>query len=189
MVMRSMKVRRVKKDRRNLRKYDGLKYGWLKDAEKFLLLLFLVFLVFRFVIGVSFVKGDSMEPTLHSGEPVLYVRLYKEYKAGDVVSVKIPSGEYYVKRVIAAAGDTIDIRDGNVYVNDKLLKEDYIQGETNEQEGIVNYPLTLEKGQVFIMGDNRSVSMDSRTFGVVGERQIKGKLLLHAGKFYIRKVE
>lgn len=187
--MRSMKVRRVKKDRRNLRKYDGLKYGWLKDAEKFLLLLFLVFLVFRFVIGVSFVKGDSMESTLHSGEPVLYVRLYKEYKAGDVVSVKIPSGEYYVKRVIAAAGDTIDIHDGNVYVNGKLLNEPYIQGETNTQDGIVQYPMTLKKGQVFIMGDNREVSMDSRTFGVVGERQIKGKLLFHAGKFYIRKVE
>ena len=179
----------MKKDRKNHRKYDGLKYGWLKDAEKFLLLLVVVFLVFRFVIGVSFVKGDSMEPTLQNGEPVLYIRLYPEYQSGDVVSVKIPSGEYYVKRVIAAAGDTIDIHDGNVYVNGKLLNEPYIQGETNTQDGIVQYPMTLKKGQVFIMGDNREVSMDSRTFGVVGERQIKGKLLFHAGKFYIRKVE
>lgn len=187
--MRFMKRKQMKKDRKNHRKYDGLKYGWLKDAEKFLLLLVVVFLVFRFVIGVSFVKGDSMEPTLQNGEPVLYIRLYPEYQSGDVVSVKIPSGEYYVKRVIAAAGDTIDIHDGNVYVNGKLLNEPYIQGETNTQDGIVQYPMTLKKGQVFIMGDNREVSMDSRTFGVVGERQIKGKLLFHAGKFYIRKVE
>lgn len=178
----------MKKDRRAFRKYDGMKYGWLKDAEKFLLLLFVVFLVFRFVIGVSFVKGDSMEPTLHSGEFVLYTRILPEYKNGDVVSVKVPSGEYYVKRVIAMAGDTVDIRDGNVYVNGKVLEEPYVNGKTEKQEGAVEYPMTLEEGQVFILGDNREESTDSRTFGVVGERQIKGKLVLHAGKYYIRRI-
>ncbi len=178
----------MKKDRRAFRKYDGMKYGWLKDAEKFLLLLLLVFLVFRFVIGVSFVKGDSMEPTLHDGEFVLYTRISSEYKTGDVVSVKIPSGEYYVKRVIAMAGDTVDIRNGKVYVNGEILEEPYANGRTKEQEGVVEYPMTLEEGQVFILGDNREKSIDSRTFGVVGERQIKGKLVLHAGKYYIRRI-
>lgn len=178
----------MKKDGRVFRKYDGMKYGWLKDAEKFLLLLLVVFLVFRFVIGVSFVKGDSMEPTLHNGEFVLYMRISPEYKVGDVVSVKIPSGEYYVKRVIAMAGDTVDIRDGNVYVNGEALEEPYVKGRTEAQEGVVEYPVTLEKGQVFILGDNREESTDSRTFGVVGERQIKGKLVLHAGKYYVRRI-
>ena len=178
----------MKKDRRAFRKYDGMKYGWLKDAEKFLLLLLLVFLVFRFVIGVSFVKGDSMEPTLHDGEFVLYTRISSEYKTGDVVSVKIPSGEYYVKRVIAMAGDTVDIRNGKVYVNGEILEEPYANGRTKEQEGVVEYPMTLEEGQVFILGDNREKSIDSRTCGVVGERQIKGKLVLHAGKYYIRRI-
>lgn len=182
----------VRKDRRLFRKFDGLKYGWLKDAEKFLLLLVIVFLVFRFVIGCSFVKGESMLPTLKNGELVLYVRLCPKYKAGDVVSVRIPSEEYYVKRIIAAAGDTIDIRDGSVYVNGEQIEEDYIQGRT-EQQGAVKYPMTLKEGQIFIMGDNREESADSRTFGVVGERQIKGKLILQMGrqkgKYYIRKVE
>lgn len=178
----------MKKDRR-FRKYDGLKYGWLKDGEKFILLLVIVFLIFRFVIGFSIVKGQSMMPTLQNNELVLYVRLHSEYQSGDVVSVKIPSGEYYVKRVIATGGDTIDLHDGNVYINGELLEEDYIQGYTNEQSGSIKYPLTLKEGQVFIMGDNREGSVDSRTFGVVGERQIKGELLLHAGKFYIEKVK
>lgn len=173
----------VRKKAARKRRYDGLKYGWLKDAEKFLLLLLAVFLVFRFVIGVSFVKGNSMEPTLYSGEFVLYTRLVPEYQTGDVVSVKIPSGEYYVKRVIATAGDTVDIREGKVYVNGQELSEPYIQGITEPQEGSVQYPMTLEEGQVFILGDNRPKSVDSRTFGVVGERQIKGKLVLHVGTF------
>lgn len=178
----------MKTERKRFRKFDGLKYGWLKDGEKFLLLLLAVFLVFRFVIGFSLVKGDSMEPTLLNGELVLYGRFFREYGTGDVVSVKIPSGEYYVKRVIATEGDTIEIKDGQVWLNGELLEESYIEGETLPQEGAVRYPLTLEEGQVFVMGDHRDVSMDSRSFGVIGERQIKGKLLLHAGKYYIRPV-
>lgn len=169
--------------KRRFRKYDGLKYGWLKDAKKFILLLVLVFLLFRLVIGVSLVKGNSMEPTLYNSEAVLYLRINPEYQRGDVVSVRIPSGEYYVKRVIAVAGDTIELKDGKVYINGSILEEPYIKGETLEQEGIVKYPLTLEEGQIFVMGDNREVSTDSRSFGVVGRRQIKGKLLFYIGGF------
>lgn len=175
-------------NKRVLKKYDGLKYGWLKDTKKFLVLVLIVFLVFQLIIGISFVKGDSMEPTLHSGELVLYTRMYSNYKRGDVVSVRIPSGEYYVKRVIGIPGDTIEIKDGQVYLNGKLQEEAYIQGETFEQDGVVRYPLTVQEGQIFVMGDNREISMDSRSFGVVGGRQIKGKLLLRAGGFYIEGI-
>lgn len=185
----SMMRNRMRKKSKIGRKLDGYKYGWLKDAENFLVLLVIVFLVFQFVIGVSVVKGDSMETTLHSGEGVLYGRIYSEYQRGDVVSVKIPSGEYYVKRVIATEGDTIAIKAGNVYVNGELLDEPYVVGETQPQRGTVRYPLTLEEGQVFVMGDNREDSMDSRAFGVVGERQIKGKLLFRFGKWYVKNVD
>lgn len=159
------------------------------DTKKFIILFIVVLLVFRFVIGFSFVKGNSMLPTLKSGEIVMYFRLGSDYQAGDIVPVRVPEGEYYVKRVIATAGDTIDIKDSKVYLNGELLDEPYIQGETLSQQGAVRYPLTLKEDQIFVMGDNRDVSMDSRTFGVVGSRQIKGKILLHAGKYYIRKME
>ena len=78
--------------RKSFGKYDGLKYGWLKDTKKFVLLFVVVFLLFRFVVGFSFVKGDSMEPSLKNGEMVLYLRVGEEYKAGDVVSVRVPEG-------------------------------------------------------------------------------------------------
>lgn len=174
---------------RNLHgRYDGLKYGWLMEAKKFIVLLAAVFLFFQLVVGCSFVRGDSMEPTLHSGELVVYTRIHTEYKKGDVVSVRIPSGEYFVKRIIATAGDTIDLKDGEVYLNGEHLDEPYTANSTFEQAGAVRYPLTLQEGQLFVMGDNREVSMDSRTFGVVGRRQIKGKLLLHMGRYYVRGV-
>lgn len=169
-------------------RYDGLKYGWLMDAKKFILLLMAVFLVLRLVIGFSFVNGDSMEPTLHSGELVMYLRMNQSYQRGDVVSVRIPSGEYYVKRIIAMEGDWIDIRDGKVYLNEMLLEEPYIMGETQAEAGAVRYPLRLQKGQIFVMGDNREVSMDSRSFGVVGKGQIKGKLWFCAGWGYAGRV-
>jgi signal peptidase I, bacterial type len=157
-------------------RYDGLKYGWLKDARRFVLLLAAIYLALQLVIGFSFVNGNSMEPTLHSGELVMYVRAGQTYDRGDVVSVRTPSGEYYVKRIIALEGDTIDLKDGEVYLNGELLAEPYIKGRTLEQPGTVRYPLRLQKGQIFVMGDNREASMDSRSFGVVGRGQIKGKL-------------
>lgn len=157
-------------------RYDGLKYGWLRDARRFVLLLAAVYLILQLVIGFSFVNGDSMEPTLQDGELVMYLRAGQTYERGDVVSVRIPSGEYYVKRIIALEGDTVDLRDGDVYLNGELLAEPYIQGRTLEQPGTVRYPLRLQKGQIFVMGDNREGSMDSRSFGAVGKGQIKGKL-------------
>ncbi len=174
--------------RKKFKKIDGLKYGWLKDAKRFLLIVVAVFVVLHFVIGFSFVKGRSMEPTLSQDEIVMYTRINSDYRTGDVVSVRIPSGEFYVKRVIASEGDTIDIKDGEVYLNGKLLEEAYVKNDgTYEQEGTVRYPLTLKDGQVFVMGDNRDVSMDSRSFGVVGKRQIKGKIIFQMGRFYIKK--
>lgn len=177
------------KNRRVLKKYDGLKYGWLKDAKKFIVLLALLLLVFRLIIGFSFVKGDSMLPTLEEGNLVLYTRISPGYQRGDVVSVRIPSGEYYVKRIIALGGDTVELKDGKVYVNGELLTEPYTAGETWEQPGgIVRYPYTVQEGQVFVIGDNRVRSMDSRSFGAVGERQIKGKIRFCVGKFFVRKM-
>lgn len=163
--------------RSSFRKFDGKKYGWFQDARKFILLLILIFLIFQLFVGVSHVKGDSMEPSLHSGDIVFYQRINTSYQKGDIVSVRVPSGDYYVKRVIATEGDTVDIRNGKVYVNGDMLEEPYIQGETKEQDGTVVYPLTLEEDQIFVMGDNREISMDSRIFGPVSKRQIKGKIL------------
>lgn len=161
---------------RFMKKYDGQKYGWLKFGKQAVVVAAVAFLVFRFVIGISLVSGDSMLPTLENKDIVVYLRLGSNYERGDVVSAKMPSADYYVKRVIAVAGDTIDLKGDKVLINGKEIKEPYIQGKTLPHEGKITYPYKVKPGYVFVMGDNREESVDSRAFGALAESQIKGKL-------------
>ena len=78
-----------------------------------------------------------------------------------------------VKRVIATAGDEVDIRDGKVYLNGEELSEPYVKGLTYQREQ--PFPLKLKDGEFLVLGDNREVSKDSRTFGVIDRRQVEGK--------------
>lgn len=169
-------------EKRFLGKYDHKKQKWLHDAIEIFLIFFVVFVVFKVIIGVSFVKGTSMFPTLHNNEVVLYTRIGSHYQRGDIISVKMPSGDYYVKRVVAVGGDEVDIRDGKLYVNGEEVKEDYAAGKTEQKAGNVTYPYVVEDEKYFVMGDNREHSMDSRAFGAVVKSQIKGKLWLYFGK-------
>ena len=165
--------------RRFLGKYDGKKEGWFKQFKELIIIFVLIVIAFHFVIGASFVKGSSMNPTLQDKKMVFYLRIVPEYKRGDIISVRMPSGEYYVKRVVAVAGDKVDIRDGKFYLNGVEQEEPYTMGVTETQGTTITYPYVVEEGRVFVMGDNRENSMDSRTFGTVIRSQIKGKLLFY----------
>lgn len=81
-----------------------------------------------------------------------------------------------IKRVIATEGDTINIEDGNLYVNSKLQEEDYTIGSTPSKNSI-DYPLDVPAGKVFVLGDNRENSLDSRDFGLIDNEMIKGKVV------------
>ena len=176
--MESKKTHRAGEDR-VLERYNALKLGWLNDSLFFLLLIAVFFILFRFVIGLAIVGGESMSPTLADGEVVVYSRIGKDYQPGDIISMRVPAGEYYVKRVVAVGGDVVDIRDGEVYVNDMLLDERWSYGQTEREAKTILFPYTVREGNVFVLGDNREVSMDSRMFGEVNLRQIKGKILYH----------
>ena len=136
---------------RLLEKYNDRKLGWLHDSLFFIVLLAAAFILFRFVIGLSFVGGSSMDPSLIDGELVLYFRPVREYRQGDVISMRVPSGEYYVKRVAAVGGDVVDLRGGEVYVNGERLEDPWAEGETLPQSGSVIYPYTVRKGNVLCL--------------------------------------
>lgn len=146
-----------------------------------------VVLLFTFVIRLIGVEGHSMVPTLQEGDRLLVLNsmLYDDYKYGDIVVLRKDSflEEPIVKRVIATAGQTVDIdfQTGSVYVDGKLLKEDYINELTFLEEG-TEFPLTVPEGCVFIMGDNRNHSSDSRDsrLGTVDSRYVIGKAVLLA---------
>lgn len=141
-----------------------------------------VVVLFTFVMRLIGVDGHSMLPTLQNGDRMLVLNsvLYHDYQYGDVVVLRKDSflTEPIVKRVIATAGQTVDIDfdSGTVYVNDTPLQEDYINELTFLEEG-TEFPLTVPEGHIFVMGDNRNRSSDSRHsgLGTVDTRYVIGR--------------
>ena len=141
-----------------------------------------VVLVFTFVARLIGVDGPSMVPTLQNGDRLVVVSslLYHDYKPGDIVVARKDSfmSDPIVKRVIAVEGQTVDIdfAEGIVYVDGEALEEDYIREPTYTAEG-TEFPLTVPEGSIFVMGDNRNGSSDSRDYrlGTVDTRYVIGK--------------
>ena len=142
-----------------------------------------VVLVFTFGIRLIGVDGHSMVPTLQDGDRLLVTTslLSGDYEYGDIVIIQkgaFAGGEPIVKRVIATGGQTVDIdfETGAVYVDGTLLEEDYINELTFVEEG-TEFPLTVPEGSIFVMGDNRNHSSDSRSsdLGTVDTRYVIGK--------------
>lgn len=169
-------------DRRFLGRFDGLKLGWLRDSLFFVAAIVACIIVFRFVIGFSVVSGASMDPTLKDGDLVVYYRMAGNYEEGDIVSMRVPSGDFYIKRVMATGGSTLDIYDGKVFVDGSPASDEHANGATEEETGAVIYPYKVRDGNVFVLGDNRAVSKDSRMFGEVNLRQIKGRIMLRINR-------
>jgi len=150
-----------------------------------------VVLIFLFVLQLITVQGPSMQHTLYAGDKVVVLKsLFCNAEAGDVVVVRqynAPLNDTIIKRVVATGGQTVDIdySSGTVYVDGTALEEEYIAERTYLDEGMT-FPLTLEEGELFLMGDNRNHSTDSRSpmLGVVDERYVVGEavFLLFPGK-------
>ena len=146
-----------------------------------------VVILFTFVIRLIGVDGHSMVPTLQDGDRLLVLNslLYDDYQYGDIVVLRKDTflDEPIVKRVIATAGQTVDIdfNTGSVYVDGALLKENYINELTYLEEG-TEFPLTVPEGSIFVMGDNRNHSSDSRDsrLGTVDTRYVIGKAVFLA---------
>lgn len=163
---------KVKKEKYNI---DNL--ARLRALELFITVAVIATLLFTMVVGIATVSGSSMFPTLRDGQLVLFYRLEKDYSRGDVISVHMPNGEYLVKRVIAVEGDTVDLRDGVIFVNGLPEAGDYPIDDTQPQKQSVEFPMFIEEGMIFILGDNREISVDSRTYGQFAVSQTRGRLL------------
>ena len=153
-------------------------YEW---AQALVCSVLAVVLLFTFVIRLIGVDGHSMVPTLQDGDRLLVLNamLDNDYEYGDIVVLRKDTflEEPIVKRVIATEGQTVDIDfvSGAVYVDGELL-EDYINEPTYVEEG-TEFPLTVPEGSIFVMGDNRNHSSDSRSsdLGTVDTRYVIGK--------------
>ena len=137
-----------------------------------------------FVFDFTLVEGESMINTLHDRDKVITVKigyLFGSPKRGDIVILHPPNqeNEYYIKRVIGLPGDTIELRDGKVYINEKLLDEPYLEEGVETWANLTygNMTLTVPEGHYFVIGDNRGNSRDSRNpaVGLIERGKIKGK--------------
>ena len=134
-------------------------------------------LISSFFVTVLKVTGESMSPTLESGQIVLASNS-KEFEAGELIAFYY-NNKVLIKRVIGSPGDWINIdSDGNVYVNGVLLEETYLT-EKSLTPTDITFPYQVPENRYFVLGDHRSVSIDSRstTVGCVSEEQLIGKVL------------
>ncbi|MCD8356552.1 MAG: signal peptidase I [Clostridia bacterium] len=157
-------------------------------GEALLISLAAVILVFVFGVRIIGVEGNSMVPTLQNGNQLLVSNLFYTPEKGDIVILTKDSflTSPIVKRVIATEGDTVDIdfETGQVSVNGEVLDESYIAEPTTTQYDVI-FPQTVPEDCIFVMGDNRNHSTDSRygELGMVDTRYVIGKVLMRIFPF------
>ena len=168
-------------------KKENEKMTWQQSAMMYLhdliYLLTIIMVVFFLLFRMVVVSGSSMYNTLWDGDYLLVLSsvFYHDPQPGDIIVASkesFNSGEPIIKRVIATEGQKVDIdfEAGIVYVDGVALEEDYTYTPTNEEEGMT-FPLTVDEGCIFAMGDNRNKSKDSRNpeIGLIDEREILGR--------------
>lgn len=155
-------------------------FEWI---EALVMAFITVVLLLVFAFRVAGVEGTSMEPTLHSGDRIIISDLFFTPKRGDIVVVTKPNRENknLVKRIVALGGETISLapHGEGVYIDGALLSEPYLMDLAGEVQDL-KLPLTVPPGHVFVMGDNRYSSKDSRSasIGTVDERYLLGRFVI-----------
>lgn len=169
-----------------------MQYYPKKKRSAALFLLPVVFILFSAVLLFSLqfrpilVDGESMQPTFETGDWILACKLVKPER-GDIILTNTNNAynARIIKRLIAVGGDTVDIdfETSTVYVNGVALDEPYIK-DVPCVEGTVSFPLTVPEGKVFLLGDNRENSVDSRyaEIGCLDEENIYGKIIYQFGE-------
>jgi signal peptidase I len=144
---------------------------------KIFIVIAVVLLLFMFVFGISRYADNSMSPAIKDGDLVLYYRLDKDYTASECIIVK-DDDELEVRRVIAVEGDEVDINENGLYINGSLQQENNIYEDTQRYDTDVEFPLVVEEGQVFVLGDKRQNATDSRVYGTVDiKKDTQGKVI------------
>ena len=143
---------------------------FIKEAIPYLFIIVVVGIIRTFLITPIIVQGESMVPTLKGGELMILKKYDKSFNRFDVVVVnKNVEGDNLIKRVIGLPGETIRYKNNHLYINDEIIEDIYAYGDTgNFQE------LTLDDDEYFLMGDNREISLDSRSLGVIKKNEIEG---------------
>lgn len=189
---KKLKQDKINDDTKNFK--QGEEYNRLKEFRRemieiiFLVFLALIisFLIIKYVGQRTVVRGSSMEPTLYDGDQLIvykFIYLYKKPQKGDIVVIKIPPEKrinrrekLYIKRVIATEGDIVAVKDRKVYLNGKPLDEPNVIKEGGSYPEFEEAEVPV--GHVFVLGDNRVNSRDSRELGFIPNEYVEGKAII-----------
>lgn len=153
------------------------KNEWIEWGKAIVIAVLLAIFLRTFIFSTSIVEGESMAPTLDNGDRIIFnkfVYIIGEPKRGDVVIIKKPH-KSYVKRVIGLPGETIEMRDHELYINSELYEQNFITKESKNRTGNFE-PIKIPSDSYFVMGDNRAISKDSRNgLGFIEEESIIGR--------------
>ncbi len=144
----------------------------IKEIIPYLIIIVVVILIRTFIITPVRVDGASMDKTLENGQILLLYKLGNVKRYDIVVLDEEIEDEIIIKRIIGMPNDTVEIKNGKIYVNDEEIEEEYAYGQTSDYDKI-----TLGDDEYFILGDNRPISKDSRYFGPVKKDEIIGKVI------------
>ena len=155
----------------------GILYELLMLGIKIAAIIGVLVIIFTLIFGIFRTSDLSMHPAIRDGDLVMYYRFDKKYVASDTVVLQY-EGEQQVRRVVAVAGDTVDFKDGRLVINGSAQEEREIHEETYRYETDVEFPLTVGEGEIFVLGDGREHSTDSRVYGTVPVNKTLGKVTM-----------
>ena len=144
---------------------------------KIVVILTVVYVGFTYCFGMLRMHGISMVPSISDGDLVVYYRLDKEYLNGDIVVFK-NGDKTRVLRIVAVEGQTVDINgSGELMINNHIEEEQAYFKTEEVEESKIEFPYVVEKNKIFVIGDYRVESEDSRIFGAIDKEEIEGKVL------------
>ena len=134
-------------------------------------------LLFTLVLGFHRISGPSMASAIKDADLAIFYRLNKEYVARDVIVLKFEN-ERQASRVVATAGDTVDITEEGLIINGAVQNEENDSSKTTRYEEGIEFPLLVGEGEVFVLADNRVDATDSRIYGTVNTKDTLGKIIM-----------
>ncbi|MDU8846721.1 signal peptidase I [Clostridioides difficile] len=155
---------------------NSIKGDLLFLGLKIIIFLSILSMAFLFVFGIFRCNDDTMSPVFKDGDLAVYYRLQKDYQTTDAIVIE-KDGECQIRRIIAKEGDTVDITDKGLKINGYLQQESGIYTETLPYKEGIQFPITLGKDEYFVLSDNRTNAKDSRIYGTVKEKEIKGFIM------------
>ena len=143
---------------------------------KILTFFLLLGITFIFIFGIERCSDDMMSPAYKNGDLAIYYRLQKNYQVTDTVVIE-KNGKTQIRRIVAKKGDMVDITGEGLKINGYLQQEPDIYKETLPYKNGVQFPITLKRDEYLVLGDNRSNAEDSRIYGIVKKKEIKGIIM------------